>query len=629
MNIPKIKSWINENNQNGVTVLLPGGFKPTTGAHLELIRRYSQNPVVKEVKVIVGPKTRNGIDQNLGVKIAQNLTNNLPNVIIEKSQYPSPLLTAYKTIETLKPGNYALGASTKGDDYARVVNFTNEHQPNGKYYEGVPKGVNIIELPINADPAVYKTRDGEFNGQPISASILRRDVLDGNYKQFASGYPENDEHQIKNVWNMLQGKVEESYQYGYYLNESVVSKVNKHMTHAEDLVILSGQEGLKWVLKMMWDLYDDLKGNTKKSDMKLSVKIDGAPAIFAWSEFSKNLSKNGIAMKGLFAKIPKVFTTEKEINDNFGDRPDLAYKLKTFLKYLPKINIPKGEIWQGDFLFDDKSLQTTKIDDKNYYAFHPNTIYYVVPQDSDLGKLISKADIGITWHTRYTGENLENIQANYNTDASELTMIDKMLMTDPYIKSFAGLVNFTDEESNYTEKSLEELSEYSKNLSSSKEYKKIIENKNLIALFNIFQNSLIKINKTIEDPDEFIKDFIEFLQNRSLKEVEKRKSEAGKEKIMSVFAEFIDDIEQNKNEWFLIIHIIIKITKLKSMFIKKLNNIGKFQTYLKMKEGGLRVTNQEGFAVSDMEGNVVKLVSRNEFSWSNFSPDVVKGWEAK
>jgi len=48
-----------------------------------------------------------------------------------------------------------------------------------------------------------------------------------------------------------------------------------------------------------------------------------------------------------------------------------------------------------------------------------------------------------------------------------------------------------------------------------------------------------------------------------------------------------------------------------------------------MKEGGLRVTNQEGFAVSDMEGNVVKLVSRNEFSWSNFSPDVVKGWEAK
>ena len=47
-----------------------------------------------------------------------------------------------------------------------------------------------------------------------------------------------------------------------------------------------------------------------------------------------------------------------------------------------------------------------------------------------------------------------------------------------------------------------------------------------------------------------------------------------------------------------------------------------------MKEGGLRDTNQEGFAVSDIDGNVVKLVDRQEFSWSNFSPEVQKGWES-
>ena len=45
-----------------------------------------------------------------------------------------------------------------------------------------------------------------------------------------------------------------------------------------------------------------------------------------------------------------------------------------------------------------------------------------------------------------------------------------------------------------------------------------------------------------------------------------------------------------------------------------------------MKEGKLKTTNQEGFAVSDIDGNVVKLVDRGEFSFANFSPDVQKGW---
>jgi hypothetical protein len=582
--------------------------------------------MVKEVKVIVGPKERNGIDQKLGVRIAKELTKKFLNVKVEESKYPSPLLTAYKEVEKMLPGKYALAASAKGDDYKRVMDFTAQHQEGGKYHGGVPQGVTIVELPIDVEPATFENRKGSENNQPISASILRRDILDGNFKQFASGYPSNDNEQIKAIWDMLQGNVSESYQYGY-INEAVVSKVNKHMTHAEDLVILSGIEGLNWVLKMMWDLYDDLKGNAEKSEMKLSVKMDGAPAIFAWSEFHNEIPKNGIAMKGLFAKTPKIFTSNKDIDDNFGDRPDLGYKLKTFLKYLPEIGIPKGEIWQGDFLFDDKSLQETEIDGKKYWAFHPNTIYYVIPKDSELGGLIKKAEVGITWHTRYTGTDLQNIQANYNAEASELKMIDKMLMTDPYVKSFAGLVTFTDDESQHIESTLEELGEYASTLSKSPEYTKIVESKNIISLLTIFQNSLIKVNKTMDDPAGFIGEFKEFIQNRSLKEAEKRKTEKGKDAVLSKFAEFIDEIDQEHETWYIMVHIITEITKLKEMFVKKLNNVGKFQTYLKMKEGGLRTTNQEGFAISDIDGNVVKLVDRQEFSWSNFSPEVQKGWE--
>jgi hypothetical protein len=626
MKFPSIKDWLLENKNDGVTILIPGGFKPLTGGHIFMIEKYAKNPDVKEVRVIVGPKTRNGIDQELGVKIAKELTSHLPNVKVETSKYPSPLLTAYKEIENLKPGRYALGASSKGDDYKRVVDFTQQHQPGGKYYEGVPEGVSIEELAVNADPALFL--DGPHKGQPISASTLRADVMEGDYEAFASGYPLNDEKQIKKVWDMLQGVViNESYNYLYINEEAILSGKNTHMTHAEDLVILGGKKGMDWVLKMMWDLYQNLKGHTEKENVKLSVKIDGAPAITAWSSFP-NLPDYGIAMKGLFAKTPKVFTNDKEIDENFGDRPSLGYKLKTFLKYLKDIKIPAGEIWQGDFLFDDKSIQETEINGEPHWAFHPNTIYYVVPKDSDLGKLIDKAEVGIAWHTRYTGPNLENVQANYDTDASELQMIDKLMMTDPYIKSFAGKINFTAEESDNVEKTLEELLEISKNLGNSPVYKKLLDNKNLISLFTIFQNSLIKSNIKMGemDPDGFINEFIEFLQNRGSKEADKMKSEKGKEKKLEAFAELIDFIQQNKDDLYLLIHMIIEITRLKEMFVRKLNHIGQFQTYLKMKEGGIRGTNQEGFACSDIDGNVVKLVSRDEFSYANFSPEVQKGW---
>ena len=622
----KIKERLNENDHHGnVTVLYPGGFKPMTGGHLDLIKRYASNPQVKEVRVLVGRKERNGIDQTLAVTIANELTSQFSNVKIVKVQDPTPTGRAYKEIETAEPGNFALAASSKGDDYVRVKAFTDQHQPGGKYHEGLPEGVNIVELPIDAEPAVF--RYGSHKGQPISASTLRTDLAHGNWDGFESGYPDSDSNQVEDVWDMLQGVVNESYQYGY-INESVVSKVNKHMTHAEDLVVLGGEEGMDWVLKMIWDLYQELKGNTPKDEMKLSVKIDGAPAIFAWSTFP-GLPDNGIAMKGLFAKTPKVFTNDDDVDANpqFEGKEDLKYKLKTFIKHLPEINVPEGEIWQGDFIFDNKSLSETEIDGEKFIGFHPNAIYYVVPKDSDLGQDIKKAEVGIAWHTRYTGNNLESISANYNTSSDELTKTESMFMTDPYIKSFAGIVTFTEEESLHVEDTMEKLLDISKNFKTGDVYKNILESKDIISYFTIFQNSLVRANTQMTNPDGFFGEFVEFLQNKASVAVEKMKSPAGKEKKELYFAEMIDRVQQNKDEWYLVIHSIMEITKLKNMFVKKLSNLGEFQTYLKMKEGGLRGTNQEGFAVSDIDGNVVKLVDRNEFSWSNFSPAVQKGWE--
>jgi len=621
-----------EKPQGDVIILYPGSFKMLHGGHLDLIKKYSEHPDVKEVRVLIGPGVRNGIDQDLAFHIAVGLTNNIENVNIFKSKWPSPILASYKEIEEATPGKYALAASTKGDDYKRVNNFTEQHQPGGKYSSKVPVGVEVVELLIEVEPKEFSyLRDDEFMNQPISASVLRNDIINGDYDIFQSGFPDTDNDTIKNIWDILQENVVKDPPKikklkKEPLKKEVIPKVNKHMNHVEDLVILDGLEGLEWVTNMLYELYNELNCNASKGDIKLSVKIDGAPAIFAWSNF-RDLPKNGIAMKGLFSKTPKTFNNNKELFDNFNDRPDLEYKLKTFLKYLPEIGIPKGEIWQGDFLFDNTSLNETIIDNEEYYSFHPNTIYYAIKKDSDLGKIIKKAEVGITWHTRYTGTRLDNIQANYNTKTSELNIIDKILMTDPYIKSFDGIGNFSKEETTKVEDILTEISEIKNQISKSFGYKEILKNKDVIALFSIFQNSLIKSNIKIDDPSIYIEEFIEFIKNRAVKAADKLKSEKGKIKSFDKFTKIIENVQYHETTWYIIIHTIKQITFIKELFIKRLNNTGSFQTFLKMKEGGLRPTNQEGFALADLNGNIVKLIDRREFSWSNFSLDVKKGWE--
>lgn len=214
----------------GVTVLLPGGFKPLTAGHLGLIKRYAEHPEVKEVRVLIGPGIRNGIDQKLSLKIAEELLSSFDNVSAEAVPYPSPILTAYKYItDEAEPGTYALAGSKKGGDYERVTKFAEDFSPGGKYASFLNDGVKVIELPIDAEPLIYKGRTDDNNGKPISASIMRKDILNDDYENFVTNYPRYNERIIKKIWKMLKRVViegaEEEYDGG--LNERWFSKNKK------------------------------------------------------------------------------------------------------------------------------------------------------------------------------------------------------------------------------------------------------------------------------------------------------------------------------------------------------------------------------------------------------------------
>jgi hypothetical protein len=75
------------------------------------------------------------------------------------------------------------------------------------------------------------------------------------------------------------------------------------------------------------------------------------------------------------------------------------------------------EILQGDLMFTDDT-SNMDIDGVKHITFQPNTILYAVETDSEIGKDIQKAKIGIVWHTTYSGNTIEDLKWQDSLGAS-------------------------------------------------------------------------------------------------------------------------------------------------------------------------------------------------------------------
>ena len=70
---------------------------------------------------------------------------------------------------------------------------------------------------------------------------------------------------------------------------------------------------------------------------------------------------------------------------------------------------------------------------------------------------------------------------------------------------------------------------------------------------------------------------------------------------------------------------VIVLAKLK--LINNLNKLNNIDTFVKTRNG-YKVSGAEGYvAIDKLGGDAVKIVDRMEFSYNNFSPDILKGWD--
>ena len=196
------------------------------------------------------------------------------------------------------------------------------------------------------------------------------------------------------------------------LNESKAGK-NLHLEHIEDEIINHGVDGGRAAINFLRSLRDMLSGSARSS-VSMTVKWDGAPAIFTGIDPSDG--KFFVAKKSVFNVNPKLYKTNAEIDADLSGA--LNSKFKIALAEFPKLGIKN--VLQGDLMYTD-DIKTETIEGTKYLTFQPNTIVYAVPVDSKLGKIMNKSKIGIVFHTTYSGKSLPDMKASFGADISKLT----------------------------------------------------------------------------------------------------------------------------------------------------------------------------------------------------------------
>ena len=402
-----------------------------------------------------------------------------------------------------------------------------------------------------------------------------------------------------------------------YLAESK----NTHMVHLEDLILDGGVKGARQAILALRSLRDMLSGNTK-APVDVTVKWDGAPALFAGED-----PRDGqffVAKKGIFNADPKVYKSHADIDaDTSGD---LSKKLKIAFDNLKGLGIK--DVIQGDFMFDKSDLKKEKINGITHITFHPNTILYAIPSDTPLAKEISSAEVGIVWHTSYSGSDFENMKAEFGKDiVSKIKSSPKVWMQDATLKDLSGTATLTQKDSLLVSKKLSEAGKIFQKIASNT-LKQIESNKELNLVINVYNNTMVRKGQRISNTKKHAQGLIQFVTDRYAKEIGKRSTQKGKDIQIQKRDELLSFFDKknikNLENIFILQNLVIDS---KLIIINKLNRLSKIGTFVKTKSG-FRVTNPEGFvAIDRMEGGAVKLVDRMEFSTNNFSKDIIKGWD--
>ena len=398
-----------------------------------------------------------------------------------------------------------------------------------------------------------------------------------------------------------------------YLNESR----NTHLEHLEDEIVNNGYDGGVNAVNFLSSIRDMMLGSSR-SKLNVSVKWDGAPAVFCG--INPENGKFFVGSKSIFNVTPKINYTNSDIDRNHGG--GLADRLKVCLKYLPRLGI-RGVV-QGDLLFVPGDIKGVTIHGEKAIAFKPNTITYAVPEDSPLARRILNAKLGIIFHTSYSGRTMDKLKASFGVNVRSFNKSTAVFFDDASYKDTSGVASFTSAESDSYDAQLRMA------MGSIKKGKVVLElmkrQTNLLSVgarLKIFFNTYIKQGRTVPSAKGAYNDFRKYYASALDDEVDARKTDKAKSKYTTIRNEGLRFIDRYATELYFAIASYMTLQKVKSFLVQKMNQIKSIGTFIQT-DKGFRVTNPEGYVAVDRSGSAVKLVDRLEFSTANFT--IAKNW---
>jgi len=390
---------------------------------------------------------------------------------------------------------------------------------------------------------------------------------------------------------------------------------NLHLEHLEDELINNGSRGAREAIEFASSLTKMLAGKASKK-YNITVKWDGAPAVFAG--INPENGKFFVGSKSVFNVTPKINYTNADIDRNHTG--GLAAKLKVALASLSKLGIKN--VLQGDMMYSD-DLSSDTIDGVNYITFTPNTITYAVPTDSDLAKQIVKSKMGIIFHTEYTGSDMQSMKASFGPNISYLKKTPDVWFDDATLKDHSGAATFTSKQTETMQKKLQKIRAMM-DRKTMNVLDKFLTDPNMQLYIKTFYNTLVR-QGSFGTPSATYAGFKEWTEKKFDTDIDKLKSEKGKEKKRQIKKEMMSYIRSNSKALLRMFAIHAALRDVKMILVRKIEEVKSIGLFLKT-DDGFKVTAPEGFvAIDRLSNRAFKLVDRLNFSQANFN--AAKNWE--
>jgi len=389
---------------------------------------------------------------------------------------------------------------------------------------------------------------------------------------------------------------------------------NLHLEHLEDEILNFGIAGGRSAINFLRALRDMFAGKSG-SAMSVTVKWDGAPAIFAGPH--PETGKFFVATKSLFRKRNAegaVYYTNADINkDKSGV---LASKLRTSLQHLSKLGMT--QILQGDLMFTN-DVGTMDIDGEPHYTFQPNTILYAVPTNSKIGKQINRAKMGIVWHTTYSGSTIESLKASFGARIPGKS--STVWQDDATYKDVSGRATFTAMETVTITGLLSQAGSQFHAIDAGS-FNKFLRWQDTVppgAGFKSYLNTYTRAGRKLPPSGKVVAGYFKHFNDWWIKN--KGDSDNSKKSLRSHLAVIRTSTTALKN----VVDFMNYLIQAKLMLVKKMNQAtGLARTFVKT-PNGLKVVAPEGYVAIDHTGGAVKIVDKMEFSFNNFT--VAKSWD--